>query len=256
MDNKVKQKQTNMEQVKDLAKMFLHMDVGKTKFSPIIVKHPFADSGITMVRAENGDYEMVNLLKKEELLKWRKYVEQCIESADRAFQLHMMITKPYVMVFLYHISEYLSDKDYADILSNSWVMTENPNLDPNFSKKKLLALFQRADPCMLMDENEYAKFKNLNDTVTIYRGVTSYNAKNVKALSWTLEEKVAEWFAHRYGEEGTMYKAQISKEYIYAYFDGRSEAEVIVDPKHLQNITQKHVADESMDVHQVMQMNM
>ena len=37
MDNKVKQKQTNMEQVKDVAKMFLHMDVGKTKFSPIIV---------------------------------------------------------------------------------------------------------------------------------------------------------------------------------------------------------------------------
>ena len=27
-----------------------------------------------MVRAENGDYEMVNLLKKEELLKCRKYV--------------------------------------------------------------------------------------------------------------------------------------------------------------------------------------
>ena len=199
---------------------------------------------------------MVNLLKEEELLKWRKYVEQCIESADRALQLHMMITKPYAMVFLCHISEYLSDKDYADILSSSWVMTENPNLDPNFSKKKLLALFQRADPCMLMDENEYEKFKNLNDTITIYRGVTSYNAKNVKALSWTLEEKVAEWFAHRYGEEGTVYKAQISKEYIYAYFDGRSEAEVIVDPKHLQNITQKNVADESMDVHQVMQMNM
>ena len=36
-------------------------------------------------------------------------------------------------------------------------MTENPNLDPNFSKKKLLSLFQRADPCMLMDENEYEK---------------------------------------------------------------------------------------------------
>ena len=65
------------------------MDVGKTKFSPIVVKHPFADSGITMVRTETGDYEMVNLLKEEDLLKWRKYVEQCIESTDRAFQLHI-----------------------------------------------------------------------------------------------------------------------------------------------------------------------
>lgn len=62
------QKQTNMEQVKDVAKMFLHMGVGKTKFSPIVVKHPFADSGITMVRTETGNYEMVNLLKEEDLV--------------------------------------------------------------------------------------------------------------------------------------------------------------------------------------------
>lgn len=242
------QEQTNMEKVKDVAKMFLHMDVGKTKFSPIVVKHPFADSGITMARAENSDYEMVNLLKEEELVKWRRYVEQCIESADSAFKLHMMISKPYALVFLDHISEYLSDNDYASILSSAWLMSESPNLDPNFSKKRLLALFKRAAPCMLMDEEEYAKFRNLGDTVTIYRGVTSYNAKNVKALSWTLDEKVAEWFAYRYGEEGIVYEAQISKEHIYAYFDGRSEAEVIVDPKHLNNITQRQVVEERMEI--------
>ena len=160
----------------------------------------------------------------------------------------MMITKPYALVFLDHISEYLSDNDYASILSSAWLMSESPNLDPNFSKKRLLALFKRAAPCMLMDEEEYAKFRNLGDTVTIYRGVTSYNAKNVKALSWTLDEKVAESFAYRYGEEGIVYEAQISKEHIYAYFDGRSEAEVIVDPKHLNNITQRQVVEERMEI--------
>jgi len=250
------QKQTNMEQVKDIAKMFLYMDIGKTKFSPIVVKHPFADSGITMVRTEAGDYEVVNLLKEDDLDKWRRFVKQSIMETNTAFGLHMMITKPYALVFLHHISKYLSDKDYADILSSSWLMSENPNLDPNFNRKKLLALFQKADPCMLMNEDEYEKFRNLSDTVTIYRGVTSYNVKNVKALSWTLDEKVAEWFAHRYGEEGTVYEAQISKEYIYAYFDGRSEAEVIVDPKYLKNITQRQMVDESMDEQQDMQMNM
>ena len=85
------QKQTNMEQVKDVAKMFLHMGVGKTKFSPIVVKHPFADSGITRVRTETGDYEMVNLLKEEDLDKWRRYVRQSIMGAESAFELHMMI---------------------------------------------------------------------------------------------------------------------------------------------------------------------
>lgn len=242
------QEQTNMEKVKDIAKMFLYMDVGKTKHSPIVIKHPFADSGITMVRKETGDFEMVNLMKEEDLDKWRSYVEKNIMEVGTAFHLYMMITKPYALVFLDHISEYLSDNDYASILSSAWLMSESPNLDPNFSKKRLLALFKRAAPCMLMDEEEYAKFRNLGDTVTIYRGVTSYNAKNVKALSWTLDEKVAEWFAYRYGEEGIVYEAQISKEHIYAYFDGRSEAEVIVDPKHLNNITQRQVVEERMEI--------
>lgn len=70
------QEQTNMEKVKDIAKMFLYMDVGKTKHSPIVIKHPFADSGITMVRKETGDFEMVNLMKEEDLDKWRSYVEK------------------------------------------------------------------------------------------------------------------------------------------------------------------------------------
>ena len=58
---------------------------------------------------------------------------------------------------------------------------------------------------------------------------------------------MAEWFAKRYGQEGTVYEAQINKEHIYALFDGRAEAEVIVDPKHLKNITERQAMDESMD---------
>jgi len=68
-------------------------------------------------------------------------------------------------------------------------------------------------------------------------GYQTHNAKNVKALSWTLNRDTAEWFAHRFDEHGTVYEAQIPKEHIYAVFLGRNEAEVIVDPKHLQGIT-------------------
>ena len=234
-------KQTNLEQVKDVARIFLYMDVGKTKFSPMIIKHPFSDSGITMVRNEEGNFETVDLTKKEDLEKWRKQVEQMIARAESAFELHMIVTKPYALVFLQYISDYLSAKDYAEILSSSWLRSENPNLDPNFTKRQLLGLFQKAEPSLLMDKNEYAKFEKLDDRVTSYRGVTSYNARNKKALSWTLDEKIAEWFAKRYGQEGTVYEAQISKDHISALFDGRAEAEVIVDPKHLKNIIERQV---------------
>ena len=97
-------------------------------------------------------------------------------------------------------------------------------------------MFRSLDPQKLMDQEEYTQFQNLDDVVTVYRGVTSYNANNIKALSWTLTREVAEWFVHRYGEDGIVYEAQINKEHTYALFLGRNEEEVIVDPKRLINL--------------------
>ena len=91
-----------------------------------------------------------------------------------------------------------------------------------------------------MDQEEYTQFQNLDDVVTVYRGVTSYNANNIKALSWTLNREVAEWFVHRYGEDGIVYEAQINKEHTYALFLGRNEEEVIVDPKRSSILSHPH----------------
>lgn len=122
------------------------------------------------------------------------------------------------------------------MLAHAWILEECPNQDRNVSKRELLALFHSVPPELLMDEEEYAVYQSLEDSVTVYRGVTSYNAKNIKALSWTLDRDTAEWFAHRFGEEGTVYEAQISKEHILAFFNGRNESEVVVDPKYLEQI--------------------
>ena len=132
------------------------------------------------------------------------------------------------------------------MLADAWIRSEAPNDDPNLSKPKLLAMFRKADPNILMNEDERKILQGLENPVTVYRGVTSYNAKNVQALSWTLDEKVAQWFAHRYGEQGTVYQARIHKDDIYAVFTGRNESEVIVDPKHLAGI--EPVQDLSMDL--------
>jgi len=53
-----------------------------------------------------------------------------------------------------------------------------------------------------------------------------------------MDRNTAEWFANRFGENGTVYEAQIQKQHIYAYFSGRNESEVIVDPKYLMELTQ------------------
>ena len=239
---------TDLRGVKALAHAMLELDIEQTKLSPLVVKHPFTDNGIAGVRKPDGSIAIADLLNKpEDLDLWRKQVGAAIDEADSVFQIYMMVTKSYALGFLKFARNSLSEKDFAGILADAWIRTEAPNNDPNLSKKDLLSMFKATDPTLLMSEEDYQQFKDLDDVVTVYRGVTSMNAKNVKALSWTLDKDTADWFAHRFGESGTVYEAQIQKKHIYAFFSGRNESEVIVDPKHLTEITQVQTME-----HQVM----
>ena len=110
-------------------------------------------------------------------------------------------------------------------------------MDANVSKRELVAMFKETDMAVLMNAAEYKTLTELEETVTVYRGVTPYNARNVKALSWTLDKAKARWFATRFGEHGTVYKAQINKRNILAYFTGRNESEIVLNPYKLEHIT-------------------
>ena len=230
-------KETDLDRVKSIAHVLLDMPIAQTSFSPAIVSHPFTSTGITATQKEDGTFSMVDLLSKEEdLAKWREMVGNQIDSAKNASQVFSLLNKPYYLTFLKFAAPALSGKDLGRLLSTAWTQEECPNQDCNVSKRELVALFRSVPPEFLMDEEERAAHQALEDTVTVYRGVTPYNAKNIRALSWTLDRKTADWFAHRFGEEGTVYEAQIRKEHILALFTGRNESEVIVDPRHLEQI--------------------
>lgn len=243
--------ETDLESVKAIARSFLMLEPEETEFSPAIIKHPFTDSGI-VVSPRNNDGFLPLILTRDSkaLLDWRQAVRERIDEADSAYRLYFMITKPYCLAFLKYAEPYLSREDFSEILAAAWVRTEAPNADPNLTKNKLLSMFKKADPSILMDEDEYEQLKALDETVTVYRGVTSHNAKNIKALSWTLDFETAEWFAHRFNEDGTVYEARIDKEHIYALFNGRKESEVIVDPKFLREITETQSMEDGFSITQ------
>lgn len=230
-------KETDLVRVKMIAHILLDMPIAQTSFSPAIVSHPFTSTGVTANLNEDGSFSMVDLLNKEEdRAKWREMMGEQIDSAENAGQVFSLLNKPYYLTFLKFSAPVLSQKDLGQLLADAWILEECPNQDRNVSKQELLNLFRSVPPELLMNEEERAAYRTLDDPVTVYRGVTSYNAKNIKALSWTLDRETAEWFAHRFGEEGTVYEAQIPKKYILAYFNGRNESEVVVDPKYLEQI--------------------
>lgn len=239
-------KETDLEEVKSIAFLFLWLPPQETKFSPVIVKHPFTDCGIVVVRSSRQDSEQANILESESALScWREEIGKQIKQARSVHELYPLVTKSYIFAFLKHTANYLSQKDLSEILSRVWVNSESPNLDQNLSQRQKLALFQAADPMYLMDESEREKLESLEEDVTIYRGVTSYTAKSIRALSWMLDYETADWFAHRYGKEGRVYQARINREHIYALFNGAGEWEVIVDPKSLTGLREVQEPEES-----------
>ena len=236
---------TDLSEIKSLASTLLLFDIRSTEFSPLIVKHPFTDSGMVAYRTEDGEIAQADITSDSAALElWRQENIRQIKEARTPHEISFMVTKSYSLAFLKYVAPHLSIKDLSEMLSDVWVRTESPNNDPNMSKNRLLSLFKKAEPKFLMNEDEYDEFQALDNTVTVYRGVTSHNAKNVKALSWTLSYDTADWFAHRFGEDGTVYEAQIDRRHIYAYFNRRNEHEVIVDPKYLMDITEAETMDQ------------
>lgn len=236
---------TNLGEIKKLARMFVYLDIQDTEYSPLIVKHPFTDSGVVAYRTDDGGIAQADITADTAALKlWQEEKIRQINEAPTPHEISFMVTKSYSLAFLKYAVPHLSRKDLSKMLADVWVRTESPNNDPNMSKNRLLSLFKKVEPQFLMDEDEYEEFQALEDTVTVYRGVTSHNAKNVKALSWTLNYDTADWFAHRFGEDGTVYEAQIDRRHIYAYFNRRNEHEVIVDPKYLMDITEAETMDQ------------
>lgn len=227
---------TDIEQVKSVARALLMTEVYKTPYSPMVVQHPFTSSGF-VATTKDGVMQLLDITESEENLQaWQAFMRKQINSTDNAYEIYMMTNKPYSLTFLKYASPYLSKADFSKILADAWIRSENPNDDTNVSKSKLILMFKKADPHDLMLESELQQYEELDEVVTVYRGVTSHNAKNIKALSWTLDREKAEWFANRFNEDGTVYEAEIEKTHIFALFNGRNESEVVVDPKFLMDI--------------------
>ena len=236
---------TNLQELKLLAKSLLHLEPELTEFSPMIIHHPFTNSGVVGLQDEKGNLRIGNIVEsREDRKQWQKQMETIIDGCDNALSVYHLIEKPYVLGFLKYAAPYLAKEDFSTILADAWIRSEQPNHDPNLSQSKLLAMFRAADPTILMNDKEREKLEALGDTITVYRGVHSGKSNGIRALSWTLDMDKAAWFAGRYGRQGKVFEARIEKKHICALFLDRGESEVILNPKYLTDISQVQTMDQ------------
>lgn len=111
---------------------------------------------------------------------------------------------------------------YWGLLTDLWTMR-----GPGLNEDLWLRLYTRDVPPgrrAAMNTAELAVFDDLPATVKLYRGA---RAEQMRGLSWTLERKVAAFFAERVG--GVVHTVQLPREALLVYYDRRKESEALVD---------------------------
>ncbi len=93
-------KQTDLAKVKQTALALLSTEINKTPYSPMIVKHPFTDTGVSAIPDGKGGVEMIDLTEDDAQLRWRQSMARQIDKAESAYAIYMMVTKPYALTFL------------------------------------------------------------------------------------------------------------------------------------------------------------
>lgn len=78
-------KQTNLAEVKLTALALLSTEINETPYSPMIVKHPFTDTGVSAIPDGKGGVEMIDLTEDDVQFKWRQsiYFLQHVTAADK-----------------------------------------------------------------------------------------------------------------------------------------------------------------------------
>ena len=136
----MKSRNTDLEQVKLVAHALLNVEIQPTEFSPMIVSHPFTNTGIAALSDEQGNFTPADLLNSStDLERWRKRVGEQIDKSKNVYQIFMLFNKPYYLTFIKYAAHFLSEKDLGQILSDAWIMSEFPNADRNVGTRELLA---------------------------------------------------------------------------------------------------------------------
>lgn len=157
-----------------------------------------------------------------------------LKEKNKWYQVIFMYANPYLLDAFRKNVKHFDNKTYWKILAAVWTQQEQL-----WRKRKVfLNLLQspRPERQCLMSAPERRKLDGLPNVIPVFRGFTG--ARGVKGMSWTLDQKKAEWFAKRYAAiehigPPKLAKAKAKKKDVLAYFNGRKEKEIVIDPEKL-----------------------
>lgn len=229
-------KETDLEAVKRVTKSLTNVrpkPAGDEILSMFAI-HPFIHDMFWYEKMYNDNSQNTkdySFEKPEIFSAWKEDFCKKVDKCSNLARLYMFWQDPWKMTFMKLCGDFLSEKDFAEYLAESWTTEENPNMDVNVSREASLEMFRKAKKHYLMEKEDLEHWKNLPEEVELWRGVSK--GRIDLGLSWTDDKSKAEWFMQRFKElrDGKMklLKVVAPREHCIAYFDTRGEKEILLD---------------------------
>jgi hypothetical protein len=168
------------------------------------------------------DTATINLLYTQKKIA----IDRAIENEQYSTYVYLH-EKPYRINAFDSIENLLTDAEYWSLLADVCIGTENMWQEKHLIHELLTA--DRSDRHLMMDADEYEQYKELPETLTVYRGCIT--GKNEDGFSWTLDQSRAKWFSERLardGDEPIVLERTIKRDDAIAYFTRRGESEILL----------------------------
>ena len=214
--------ETDVEAIRQSALALLNCKIEPNPTFPFLCNHPFTNAPFAAL-----DNKLLDLTKPTETLRWRTAMRSVIQKKN-AQGIFLLMNPPYRLFFLNLIRSVLSDNDFGELFRAFWPSVEQINGDKNLTRRSIIRLLQSVPKDCLMDKECFLAYQQLPQVFSVYRGVTPYNESRHRAISWTSDIDIAQWFATRYGEHGTIWRANVKKQWVLALLEGK-EHEILID---------------------------
>lgn len=202
-----------------------------------IISHPLISHNVTFLGEGSAAIPvLINETNWDKTLEERIAWMNSLDTIEAVF--YVALNKPYKLDILNYISHKLDVQTYSKLLGELWTEVEFPHQS---GVRNLVRMFKRANPEYLMDKEDYEVFLKLQEEpdLVLYRGIAGEKAL-ARGLSWTTKREKAVWFAKRFDHgTGKIIRAYCLPDYRFAYFGGRAESEVVLNPYGLEIISEE-----------------
>ncbi len=223
-----------MNDIPDQPDRFENVAAAKRALIPALRKFVGLNKGLGLVWL-NAPYHngLLTPSNADATCKWHVECEQRAKELVAANDLRGYVflhARPFRVDALWQaprlLGSRLDNASYWAVVREAWIDQRYPSQDLNL----WIALFRDSRPGKehLMTLKERKRFAKLPESVPVYRG-TSGPFRSSEALSWTLCEDMAKWFAYRASpSDAWLARGTVHKQLVVAYFE--QEAEIVVLP--------------------------